>query len=127
MDEFFNPALLPQETTLFAIWLLGASLGLTACTVTCLPFMGTWVLGRGGTQFQVLRDTALFVIGRILAYTMLGAIAGGAGVWLSEAMNGGTGNAVIGLAAIAAGIWLLRADKPHSPCSAVRSAADCPA
>ena len=48
MDEFFNPALIPQETTLFAVWLLGVSLGLTACTVTCLPFMGTGVLGRGG-------------------------------------------------------------------------------
>ena len=31
MDEFFNPALIPQETTLFAIWLLGLSMGLTAC------------------------------------------------------------------------------------------------
>jgi len=126
MDEFFNPALLPQETTLFAIWLLGASLGLTACTVTCLPFMGTWVLGRGGSQFQVLRDTALFVSGRILAYTLLGAIAGGAGIWLSVAMNGGTGNAVIGLASIAAGVWLLRADKPHSPCGVVRGAGSAP-
>jgi len=96
------------------------SMGLTACTVTCLPFMGTWVLGRGGSQVQALRDTALFVSGRILAYSLLGAIAGGAGMWLSEAMRGGTGNAVIGLASIAAGIWLLRADKPHSPCSAVR-------
>ena len=25
MDEFFNPALIPQETTLFAVWLLGRS------------------------------------------------------------------------------------------------------
>lgn len=126
MDEFFNPALIPQETTLFAIWLLGASLGLTACTVTCLPFMGTWVLGRGGSQMQALYDTGMFVTGRIVAYTLLGAIAGGAGVWLSEAMNGGTGNAVIGLASIAAGVWLLRADKPHSPCSTVRGAGSAP-
>lgn len=87
MDEFFNPALLPPETTLFAIWLLGVSLGLTACTVTCLPFMGTWVLGRGGSQTQALYDTGMFVTGRIIAYTLLGAIAGGAGVWLSEAMR----------------------------------------
>ncbi|MDD5384433.1 MAG: sulfite exporter TauE/SafE family protein [Gallionella sp.] len=126
MDEFFNPALIPQETTLFAVWLLGLSLGLTACTVTCLPFMGTWVLGRGGSQVQALRDTALFVSGRIIAYTLLGAIAGGAGGWLSEAMRGGTGNAVIGLASIAAGVWLLRADKPHSPCGVVRGAGSTP-
>ncbi len=126
MDEFFNPALIPQETTLFAVWLLGLSLGLTACTVTCLPFMGTWVLGRGGSQMQALYDTAMFVAGRIIAYSMLGAIAGGAGLWLSEAMRGGTGNVVIGLASIAAGVWLLRADKPHSPCGVARNAGSTP-
>lgn len=126
MDEFLNPALIPQETTFFAIWLLGLSLGLTACTVTCLPFMGTWVLGRGGSQTQALYDTGLFVTGRIIAYTLLGAIAGGAGMWLSQAMRGGTGNAVIGLASIAAGLWLLRAEKPHSPCSAVRHSGSMP-
>ncbi len=125
MDEFLNPALIPQETTLFTIWLLGVSLGLTACTITCLPFMGTWVLGRGGSQLHALRDTALFVSGRIIAYTLLGAVAGGAGVWLLEAMRGGTGNAVIGLASIAAGVWLLRA-KPHSPCGVARGAGSTP-
>ncbi|MDH4283983.1 MAG: sulfite exporter TauE/SafE family protein [Gallionellaceae bacterium] len=126
MDSFLNPALIPQETTFFAIWLLGLSLGLTACTVTCLPFMGTWVLGRGGSQTQALYDTGLFVAGRIIAYSLLGAIAGGAGMWLSQAMRGGTGNAVIGLVSIAAGLWLLRAEKPHSPCSTVRHSGSMP-
>ncbi len=126
MDEFFNPALIPQETTLFAIWLLGVSLGLTACTVTCLPFMGTWVLGRGGSYALALRDTALFVSGRIIAYTLLGAIAGGAGAWLSEAMRGGAGNAVIALASIGAGVWLLRADKQQLPCRVARTAGSTP-
>ena len=79
MNEFFDPALISQETTLFSIWLLGVSLGLTACTATCLPFMGTWILGRGGSQMQALRDTALFVSGRIVAYGLLGGLAGGAG------------------------------------------------
>lgn len=126
MDEFFDPGLIPQETTLFAIWLLGLSLGLTACTITCLPFMGTWVLGRGGSQAQALYDTAMFVAGRIMAYTMLGAMAGGAGVWLSETMRGGTGNLVIGLASIVAGIWLLRGDKQHLPCGVARGAGSTP-
>jgi len=122
MDEFFNPSLLPQETTYFAIWLLGVSLGLTACTATCMPFMGTWILGRGGSQLQALRDIALFVTGRILAYGMLGAIAGSAGLWLSQALRGGTGNAVIGASSILAGIWLLQSDKQHAPCGTARKA-----
>ena len=126
MDEFFDPALIPQETTLFAVWLLGLSLGLTACTVTCLPFMGTWVLGRGSSQKQVLYDTAMFATGRIVAYSLLGALAGGAGLWLSEAMSGGTGHLVIGLASIIAGIWLLRGEKPHAPCGTARSAGSTP-
>lgn len=126
MGDFLNPALLPQETTLFAIWLLGVSLGLTACTATCLPFMGTWVLGRGGTQRQALRDTALFAGGRIAAYVMLGGIAGGTGMWLSAMLRGGTGNAVIGLASILAGLWLLRPAEAHKPCGIARNAGSTP-
>lgn len=126
MGEFFNPALLPEETTFFAIWLLGVSLGLTACTATCLPFMGTWILGRGSSQVQALRDTALFVTGRILAYSLLGAIAGGAGLWLSQVLRGGIGNAVIGLSSIVAGLWLLRSGKTHVPCGAMRGAGSTP-
>ncbi len=126
MGEFFNPELIPKETTLFTIWLLGVSLGLTACTATCLPFMGTWILGRGGSQLQALRDTVLFVSGRIIAYCLLGAIAGGAGAWLAQAMRGGTGNAVIGLTSIAAGMWLMRSEKKHAPCGVARGAGSTP-
>ncbi|MDO8926355.1 MAG: sulfite exporter TauE/SafE family protein [Sideroxyarcus sp.] len=126
MNELLNTSLLPQQTTLFTVWLLGASLGLTACTATCLPFMGTWVLGRGGTQMQALRDTALFISGRILAYILLGALAAGAGAWLAQVMRGGIGNFVIGAASIAAGLWLLRPGKAHAPCDAARNAGSTP-
>jgi sulfite exporter TauE/SafE len=126
MNELINSALLPQETTLFAIWILGVSLGLTACTATCLPFMGTWILGRGGSQREALRDTGLFVTGRILAYSLLGGIAGGAGMWLSQAMKSGVGNGVIGLASIGAGLWLLRSGKVHAPCGVAKHAGGTP-
>jgi sulfite exporter TauE/SafE len=121
MDNLLNQSLLAQPTSLLAVWLLGVSLGLTACTATCLPFMGTWVLGRGGSQLQVLRDTALFVSGRICAYTLLGAVAASAGTWLAQVMRGGTGNFVIGAASISAGIWLLHSSRVHAPCSAARN------
>lgn len=118
-------ALSPQ-TALFTVWLLGASLGLTACTATCLPFMGTWVLGRGGSQMQALRDTSLFVSGRILAYTLLGALAAAAGGWLAQAMKGGSGNLAIGAASVAAGLWLLRSAQAHAPCGVARHAGSAP-
>lgn len=126
MDDFLNPALLPQQTSLFAVWLLGVSLGLTACTATCLPFMGTWVLGRGGSQLQALRDTVLFVSGRIIAYCLLGAVAAGAGGWLAQVMRGGTGNLIIGSVSMVAGIWLLRSARAHAPCGVARSAGGTP-
>ncbi|MDP1634975.1 MAG: sulfite exporter TauE/SafE family protein [Gallionellaceae bacterium] len=126
MVDLLDTSLLPQQTTLFTVWLLGASLGLTACTATCLPFMGTWVLGRGGTQMQALRDTALFVSGRILAYILLGALAAGAGAWLAQVMRGGSGNFIIGAASVAAGLWLLRPGKAHAPCDAARNAGSTP-
>ena len=127
MTDFLNPAAGPnQQVTLFAVWLLGVSLGLTACSVTCLPFMGTWVLGRGGSHLQALRDTALFVTGRILAYTVLGALAAVAGSWLTKMIHGGVGNMVIGFASMIAGVWLLRTTTFHAPCGVARSAGSAP-
>lgn len=125
MGEWFDPALLPHEVTFFSIWLLGVSMGLTACTATCLPFMSSWVLGRGGGRTLVIRDTGLFIGGRILAYGMLGGTAGGAGLWLAQALKGGIGNAVIGCASLAAGMWLLRSTA-HAPCAALRSSGGMP-
>lgn len=126
MGDLLDPSLLPQQTTLFAVWLLGVSLGLTACTATCLPFMGTWVLGRGGSQREALRDTLLFAGGRIVAYAVLGAAAGGAGMWLTGMLRGNTGNIVIGLASIVAGLWLLRPMEVHKPCGVMRKAGSTP-
>lgn len=39
-------ALATDQVALATVSLLGVSMGLTACTFTCLPFMGTWALGR---------------------------------------------------------------------------------
>ncbi|MBI5917990.1 MAG: sulfite exporter TauE/SafE family protein [Nitrosomonadales bacterium] len=125
MTDLFNPALLPREVTFFSVWLLGLSMGLTACTATCLPFMSSWVLGRGGARALVLRDTGLFIGGRILAYALLGGLAGGAGVWLGQTLKSGLGNGLIGAASIAAGLWLLRA-RPHAPCGVARAAGGTP-
>lgn len=95
------------QVTLAAIWLLGVSMGLTACTVTCLPFMGTWALGRASGQGEAFLHTGVFLGGRVCTYTVLGAAAGAAGIGLAKAMGGPWGNAVIGAASVLAGLWLL--------------------
>jgi thiol:disulfide interchange protein DsbD len=96
------------EVTLATVWLLGVSMGLTACTVTCLPFMGTWALGRASGQREAFLHTAVFLAGRVTTYTVLAMLAGAAGLGLAKALGGAWGNAVIGGASILAGFWLLR-------------------
>ncbi|MEW5770975.1 MAG: sulfite exporter TauE/SafE family protein [Pseudomonadota bacterium] len=86
-------------------WLLGLSLGLTACTVTCLPYMGAWVMAR--ERGAVLGDTAAFLAGRVAAYALMGLAAGLAGAWLARLLQGGVGHVAIGAASLAAGLWLL--------------------
>lgn len=95
------------QVTLATVWLLGVSMGLTACTVTCLPFMGTWALGRASGQREALLHTGVFLGGRVFTYTVLAALAGAAGLGLANALGGTWGNAVIGGTSILAGIWLL--------------------
>jgi len=95
------------EVTLASVWLLGVSMGLTACTVTCLPFMGTWALGRASGQREAYLHTFVFLGGRMTTYTLLGALAGMAGLGLSNILGGSLGNLVIGATSILAGLWLL--------------------
>ncbi|MEW6165559.1 MAG: sulfite exporter TauE/SafE family protein [Pseudomonadota bacterium] len=105
------------QVTLATVWLLGVSMGLTACTVTCLPFMGTWALGRASGQREAFLHTGVFLAGRVATYTVLAALAGAAGLGLAKALGGGWGNAFIGVASIVAGLWLLL--RPAKSCAAV--------
>ncbi len=106
------------QVTLATVWLLGVSMGLTACTVTCLPFMGTWALGRASGQREAFLHTGVFLAGRVTTYTILAALAGAIGLGLAQALGGTWGNAVIGGASILAGLWLL-AKPAGKACGAV--------
>ncbi len=108
------------QVTLLSVWLLGVSMGLTACTVTCMPFMGTWALGHGGGRSEVVAHTGAFLAGRMITYTLLGLAAGGLGMGLARALGGTLGNAAIGVAGIAAGLWLLL--RPASSCGSAPAA-----
>lgn len=105
------------EVTLATLWLLGVSMGMTACTVTCLPFMGTWALGRASGRAEAFLHTGVFLAGRVLTYTLLAALAGAIGVGLAQSLGGSLGNAVIGGASVVAGLWLLR--RPARACAGV--------
>lgn len=106
---------MPTElwANLGSAWLLGLSLGLTACTATCLPFIGTLVLGKAEGRASGLRDAGLFLAGRWLAYSLLGGLAGACGAWFVQQLASGWGNAAIGAGALLAAASLLRRSPSH--------------
>jgi len=112
-----------QSLSWFYVFTLGMSVGLTACTLTCLPYLGTWAMGRGRGSGVAVMDTAAFAAGKVLAYASLGAGAGYMGETLTGLLNGGIGHWMIGLVSILAGSWLaLSGVKQTSLCSKSRSA-----
>lgn len=100
-----------------SVLLLGLSLGMTACAVTCLPFIGTWAFGRAESQSGAWRDTLSFLGGRLMAYTALGGISGGMGAFFVRQLSAGIGNIVIGLVAVLAATWLLWPSVNNPKCS----------
>jgi cytochrome c-type biogenesis protein len=112
------------QITLTTVWLLGVSMGLTACTVTCLPFMGTWALGRASGRAEAFLHTGVFLAGRVVTYTLLAALAGALGMGLAKSLGGAWGNALIGVASIAAGLWLLA--RPVGKACATKAPAPAP-
>lgn len=110
-----------SEVSLFSVWLLGISVGFTACTTSCLPYMGSWVFSRGTNLRTTLLDTSLFALGKICAYIFLGGLAGLIGAILLDYLKLGIGNGLIGLASIAAGAWLIRQQsRTHAGCGMSR-------
>ncbi len=126
MPEGLLASALPTHLDWFGVWLLGLSMGLTACTITCLPYLGSWVLGRGLGARAALYDTALFLLGRVSAYSLLGALAGAFSGWLTQAIEGKAGHCFIAAVSVASGLWLLWPSPRQGPCTSARPGAAMP-
>jgi cytochrome c biogenesis protein CcdA len=103
------------------VFLLGVSVGLTACAVSCLPFIGTWAFARAGGGWAGAEDLAAFLAGRLAGYAVLGGMAGMAGEALARALNGPSGHIAIGTAGVIAGLSLAWRARKHSVCRAAGS------
>lgn len=110
-------AIVLEQVGLFSVWILGITVGFTACTASCLPFMGSWVMSRNLGLKGGFIDAGLFSSGKIAAYATLGALAGLMGEILIHYLRSGMGNILIGVASILAGLWLIRnLHKKHRSC-----------
>ena len=106
-----------EPVGLFSVWILGITVGFTACTASCLPFMGSWVMSRNLGLKGGFIDAGLFSFGKIAAYATLGGAAGLMGEILIQYLRSGMGNVLIGTASIFAGLWLIRnLNKKHRAC-----------
>ncbi len=113
--------MLPElQIAAFPVFLLGLSLGLTTCAVTCLPFIGTLALGKAEGGRSGLYDTAFFLAGRLLSYTFLGALAGALGAWFIKELTAGAGNLVIALSSLLAAVWLVWPTASAQGCRSAR-------
>jgi len=118
--ELYHPDAAPMAVGLMSIWLLGLSVGLTACTATCLPFMGALVIGGGQSLGGAFRQTGAFALGKVLAYTALGGAAGFLGEVLLDVVEGNLGHWLIGGVSIAAGGLLLYSHQVANGCRTSR-------
>jgi len=96
-----------EQVGLLPVWILGITVGFTACTASCLPFMGSWVMSRNLGMKGSLVDAGLFSLGKVTAYGLLGAIAGITGEFILHYLQTGIGNLLIGTASVLAGFWLV--------------------
>lgn len=103
------------------VFLLGVSVGLTACAVSCLPFIGTWAFARAGGGWAGAEDLAAFLAGRLAGYAALGGVAGMAGEALARTLNGPSGHLAIGGAGIAAGLALAWKERGGKSCRAAQA------
>lgn len=55
--------------------LLGFTYGGTFCALTCLPYLGPFLLSTGDGFRDGLRSSALFLFGKLFVYTSLGGLA----------------------------------------------------
>jgi cytochrome c-type biogenesis protein len=54
----------------------GLLYGLVACTATCLPYIASYIAGTGAGFRKSILTTLTFNSGRIIAYTLIGALTG---------------------------------------------------
>ncbi|MCP4550199.1 MAG: sulfite exporter TauE/SafE family protein [bacterium] len=98
---------------LLGLTLLGVLYGTTICSLSCLPTLGPLLVGEGGGFRRGLGFGASFLSGKVVTYTLLGAVAAGIGGRLNIA--GGLLRLVPGVVIVLTGLYLLLVQRSACP------------
>jgi len=112
--------MIPIEQTLVTLPMaiaLGLVFGMSACTITCLPYLGPVFMASDGGIRHAWRTLLPFSLGRLAAYATLATGAGMAGQYLGKAAAGGEVRWVLGAAAVLVGLALLLRRRTAAACT----------
>lgn len=77
----------PVTLSFTAALLLGLSFGSGPCNIACLPYLGPVFMATGDGIRRAWRILLPFSLGRMIGYTLLGALAGWAGLLVQDWIN----------------------------------------
>ena len=66
------------------VFVMGITMGFTACLLTCAPLMSAYVIGTKSSWHDAFKQTILFSAGKLLGYMSLGAVSGFSGKMLER-------------------------------------------
>jgi len=76
---------LPPMADLISIFILGITYGTTICSMTCLPYLGPFILTTGNGFQDGMRGAFSFGAGKIIMYALFGSFA----AFIGEVINPG--------------------------------------
>ncbi len=96
------------------VLVMGFFYGLTLCSFSCIPLIGPYIFGTQGGFRRGFDATAVFVLSRVVAYTLLGGLSGLIGSVVLERIDSGWLFTVAGGLILLIGGWVIF--KPNSSC-----------
>ena len=104
----------PAQPALSAL-LLGMVYGATFCTLTCSPFIASYIIGTDRGTRRGVWLSVIFNSGRVATYGVLGLLVGLAGgAFLVEGVYSRWGALVFGLAVAVIGLWIAVRRRPSA-------------
>jgi cytochrome c biogenesis protein CcdA len=91
-----------------AVLLAGLLFGAGPCNITCLPYLGPVFLGQQGGWRQGVATVLPFSLGRLSGYSLLGLVAGYAGLGATQWLEQGPAAWLLGGAALLLGGNMIR-------------------